>query len=1109
VSQDRDPAADRDRVEQLLDEVVALPGAEQEAAFGALLAQHPDHANELRARYALFQRLAALAPDDGPNDGPNAAPNHGAGHGQHDGKGPARRQQFGEYELVRELGRGGMGIVYLARQRRGDQERLVALKVVLDRGAFSAQARERLRREGAAAFRLDHPGICQALDLGEVEGTPFLTMRYVPGATLAQRIAAAREAGGPLVLPNEASSEAGYATSSGAFGVGGAVRAAVAIVEQVARALHVAHEAGFVHRDVKPGNIMVTPEGQAVLLDFGLVRDEQSDAGLTLSGQPIGTPAYMSPEQIEPRGRRVDRTTDVYSLGVTLYELLALRQPFEGRTREALFRDILMRRADNVRKHVPAVSRDLSIVLAVAMDPEPVRRYATALEFADDLRRARMAQPILARPVSVARRLHLWSRRNPLASAVLVLLVVAVALNVGFASIAQRRAHEAEEARARAVQDFAAARDAVGELVELGTTHLADVPWLEPVRRGLLLRALAFHRGFLARAGVTPEVRREVAITKVECAGVLSHLGDAKAAAALLGEAIPELDALAAAAAAGDEERVWLARARLTSAQIAVGRGDAEAAAAEFRAVIETLQGILARRSLSVFEAVTLSTSLRNLAGSLQDRGELAEAAARIEAGLAIPAVDDLAFRLERNRLLGQRARLRRAQMDLEGAANDLRTAEQDMRLLLAGQPHDRDIRSSLALNRLAFGVLQASRDQVEDAAVAYTEARTLFEKLVATFPLATTDRSNLATVLGAEASLLLRQGEATDTSQLQRAVELMEEMVAQDPGLLGNQERLAQTRYRLAQAIRREDPARAAEQYRAALVGLEACLVADPLDSSARDLAWRSANSLGALFANRAQDEQARQAWATARLHGIELLRRSPDDARWRRGQATLLYNEGTLSCETGDLEAAATRLSEALELDAQLVADAPQDLRARAEYCKHLLRAAQVATLRQEGARAAWQRAAAVVEQTFADARQRLESNADARLDLASIARGVGASAAAEQEWAVAVPALERAEQLLFGQADNVMSQTERLLLDLASMQRWQAQGRRLEAEAASRSFAARVEAVVPLLAKSRLHSARVRACLGELDALVADGLPGLDVATATLRKAVANAR
>ena len=104
MSQDRDPAADRDRVEQLLDEVVALPGAEQEAAFGALLAQHPDHANELRARYALFQRLAALAPDDGPNDGPNAAPNQRAGHRQHDGKGPARRQQFGEYELVRELG---------------------------------------------------------------------------------------------------------------------------------------------------------------------------------------------------------------------------------------------------------------------------------------------------------------------------------------------------------------------------------------------------------------------------------------------------------------------------------------------------------------------------------------------------------------------------------------------------------------------------------------------------------------------------------------------------------------------------------------------------------------------------------------------------------------------------------------------------------------------------------------------------------------------------------------------------------------------------------------------------------------------------------------------
>lgn len=1099
MSQDRDPAADRDRVEQLLDAVVALPRAEHKVAFEALLVQHPEHAIELHTRFALFQRLAALAPGDSQDDGRG----DGKDDGQDDGKVPARLQRFGEYELVRELGRGGMGIVYLARQRRGDQERLVALKVVLDRGAFSTQARERLRREGAAAFRLDHPGICQGLDLGEVEGTPYLTMRYVPGATLAQRIAEARAAGAPLALPTEVISDSGHTTSSATVGVGGFVRAAVALVEQVARALHVAHEAGFVHRDVKPGNIMVTPEGQAVLLDFGLVRDEESDPGLTLTGQPIGTPAYMSPEQIEANGRRIDRTTDVYSLGVTLYELLALRQPFAGGTREALFRDILARRPEDVRKYAPSVSRDLSVVLAVAMDPDPLRRYATALDFAEDLRRARLDQPILARPASVARRLQLWCRRNPLAAVVLVLLVVAVALNVGFAVVARQRANEAEEARARAVEDFAAARDAVGELVALATTHLADVPWLEPVRRELFERALVFHRGFLARAGATPELRRDVAITKVECAGVLSHLGDAKAASAVLAEVIPEL--LVLVQEGGEEERVWLARARLTSAQIAEGRGDPAAAEEAFRAVIESFEGLARSRRLSVFEAVTLSTSLRNLAGSLQDRGELAEASVTIEAGMAIASQDDPAFRLERDRLLGQRARLRREQLDLDGSAKDLRTAEQDLRQLLIGREHDRDIRSSLAVNRLAFGVLQASRDQAQEASAAYAEARSLLEKLVATFPLAATDRSNLAAVLGAEASLLLRQGEATDTSQLQRAVLLMQEMVAQDPSLLANQERLAQTRYRLAQAVRREDPDRAAEQYRAALDGLERCLATDPEDGTARDLAWRAANSLGALLANQAKDGEARDAWGRARLHGTELLRRAPEDVRWRRGQSTLLYNEGTLSCEAGDLEAAATRLREALELDERMVAESPKDLRARAEYHKHLLRAAQVATLRGDGAEAAWQRAASVVSETSALALERLEKNEDARLDLASIARGFGASALAAKD-AAAAPALDRASVLLGGLSGNVASHTERLLLDLAQIHRWRLLSRNDEAAAASRSLVECVTVIVPVLPRSRLHAARVRAHLHELEALAAaGGTSELATAAAALRKAL----
>jgi serine/threonine-protein kinase len=273
-----EPAADI--AEQLLAAVVELDPAAQPATLRQLQNQHPELADELQQRFLMFQRLAGL--------GPATAEEHEA------------PQRFGEYELVRELGRGGMGVVYLARQRRGDQDRLVALKLVRDRGLFSSQARERLRREGSAAFRLEHPSICQVLDVGEVDGVPFLTMRYVPGTTLAEQIAMARATNAPLVLPHEAIAPA--ESGSSVTGLGGErVRTIVGAIEQVARALHVAHAAGLVHRDVKPGNIMVTPDGVPVLLDFGLVHDAASTSGLTVSGSRWARPPTCRPNKSNPR----------------------------------------------------------------------------------------------------------------------------------------------------------------------------------------------------------------------------------------------------------------------------------------------------------------------------------------------------------------------------------------------------------------------------------------------------------------------------------------------------------------------------------------------------------------------------------------------------------------------------------------------------------------------------------------------------------------------------------------------------------------------------------------------------------------------------------------
>jgi hypothetical protein len=252
-----------------------------------------------------------------------------------------------------------------------------------------ARARERFLREVQAISLLDHPNICPVHDAGDIDGVPYLAMRYVEGETLAERIARQRATG---ATPD--------------------VDEVLSIGECIARALHAAHEKGLVHRDVKPDNVMLETGGQALLLDFGLAQLEDGVAPrLTRPGDQVGTPAYMAPEQIA--GQPSDRRTDVYALGATLYEALTGRLPHEAPTREALYRRILGADVSHAGRHNRSVPPELDIVLSTAMDREPGRRYATAGELADDLRRVRERRPIRARPPALLLRARRWTQRNP------------------------------------------------------------------------------------------------------------------------------------------------------------------------------------------------------------------------------------------------------------------------------------------------------------------------------------------------------------------------------------------------------------------------------------------------------------------------------------------------------------------------------------------------------------------------------------------------------------------------------------------------------------------------------------------------------------------------
>jgi len=357
--------------------------------------------------------------------------------------------RIGAYVIREELGRGGQGVVFLADDTR--LQRKVALKVLDGVTGLSDARLGRFNREAHLASRLDHPGICTIYEAGEASGMPFLAMQYVRGETLANRIRTATEAPdtvGFSVLdldtrsnpdPERATTRDGPTTGVRTTQTStGPVLEILATMEQVARALHAAHESGVIHRDIKPGNIMITPEEQPVVLDFGLAGEMEGDGPtLTRTGDLFGTPAYMAPEQLMAQRIRVDRRVDIWALGVTVYEAVTLTRPFEAPTREGLYQSILTREPRPAQRLNPAIPRDLDVVLKVALEKDRDRRYQTALDFAEDLRAVREGQPIRARPPSMLTRGWRLARRNPVSSLLLTSLLLV--LTVGLPVLAYQR----------------------------------------------------------------------------------------------------------------------------------------------------------------------------------------------------------------------------------------------------------------------------------------------------------------------------------------------------------------------------------------------------------------------------------------------------------------------------------------------------------------------------------------------------------------------------------------------------------------------------------------------------------------------------------------------
>jgi serine/threonine protein kinase len=382
-------------------------------------------------------------------------------------KSPAAKLQFGDYELLEQIGRGGMGVVYRARQI--SLNRIVALKMVLDSHLASPVVLRRFLIEAEAAAKLEHPNIVRIYAISEVEGQHFFTMRLIEGESLERQIAV-----GEYKLSKAKARLAGRDNGQEKIAT---------LIATVARAVHYAHQRGVLHRDLKPSNILVDGEGNPHLTDFGLAKVTDSDANLTATKSIIGTPAYMSPEQAS--SLECAPATDIYSLGAILYELLAGKPPFEGPTPVETLRKTMHEQPLHPQRANPAIEADLATICLKCLEKSPLQRYATANDLASDLDRWQRHETILARPTSLFRSGSRWVQRNRAGAAVIASLLIGLVFTLVSLKHAKRVQASKDLALATLSRAIGRQIDAIGStnsFYEISAEQFGYLQGKEPVR---------------------------------------------------------------------------------------------------------------------------------------------------------------------------------------------------------------------------------------------------------------------------------------------------------------------------------------------------------------------------------------------------------------------------------------------------------------------------------------------------------------------------------------------------------------------------------------------------------------------------------------------------
>ncbi|MFH0945746.1 MAG: protein kinase [Planctomycetota bacterium] len=783
-----------DRVDELLAEYIVRTEQGEEDALARISEEHPEDASELTNRVLKWQHWQQVI-------GKMAQPEQ-------------ITRRWGRFTLVRELGRGGMGVVYLAHDEQLD--RTVALKALTTPALAGSRAATRFEREVRAAASLHHPNIVPIYEVGEQDGVPFFTMEYVEGQTLGDAIDRLRALD---VSPSKLSGvHLGRTTLIDTAAAGSAepskdrptdvespterlrvvwrenfVETICLLVLEIAEALEHAHRQGVIHRDVKPSNIMVCPDGKPQLFDFGLARTESAHS-LTVSGDFVGTPQYVSPEQIAAKTTGIDHRTDIYSLGVTLFELLTLRAPFEGETTQQIFKQIVSKEPPSLRKLNSAVPRDLETICTQAMAKDAGRRYATAGDMAGDLRRFLEHRPIVARPVGPATRLLRWTQRNPAwatAWALAFLLVVGGPLTFG---IHQRSAKkETDQQRVRAERNLDWALESVDRmLTRVSDQRLNDLPWAGPVRLALLEDALSLYRTLLAEQGENRVLRRRTGQAFCRLGSCLLDLGRIEEAGQAAESAIQVHEQLLSEEPGNLDHQFDLAGAvHLQALLLSESEKPAEAIASEQRAV-ELAAGVVAGRPADPAARIRLAYGHLLLANCQKEAGHLETAEQEFERAIEIVSKVHREFPddpvhgealsqmlLDQSLLLGDLGRLNESFLAERRAMEVLEQLRQN-------HPHWKDLRASIAMayNNLGLHLLETGR--LEEAEEALLQGQKRNQTLVEDFSNIPRYRQWLA-VNHRNLGMVLFQTNRPDEAEqaFRQAVAILEELLKDHPGVL------------------------------------------------------------------------------------------------------------------------------------------------------------------------------------------------------------------------------------------------------------------------------------------------------------------------------------